>query len=511
MARDRLDREELADPVLRKMVAFSGVGLFETDLDGRIRYANDQLARLLGYADAAALLACGRTASSFYVDPEDQVRVRATVEATGRIDGAVYAVRRADNQQIWVSEHGTALRGPDGEIIGYIGSLSDVTELVETQLRLAQAEADYRRIFERATEGIYRSSLDGKQLRSNPALNHLNGYETEEEHLAGVKDIATEWYVDPHRRDEFKALLAKNGFVENFESEIFAHKSRRRLWISENAYLVRDADGAPLFYEGTVRDITDRKAAELALRKALEEAESASRAKSTFMASVSHELRTPLNAILGFSDLILSHPRADLAVDTVRDYALHINESGRHLLALINDILDLARIEAGARVLEPEALAADAVLADAVGTLRPLLQEKAIDVQIAPEQGLCLHADRRAMHQCMLNVLSNAIKFSARGQTIVIACAGEDGLARTMVTDRGEGMPPELIARLGEPFLIDENQPKSATPGTGLGLAITHSLLDQMGGALAIESTPGQGTTVTLSVPESLKDGWNRR
>lgn len=495
--------EGLVEPDLRKMVDISGVGLFETAPDGHFRYVNDQLARILGYADRAALLASGRTASSFYVDPRDQVRVRAAVDAVGRVEGAVYAVWHADGRQIWVREHGTALRDDRGAITGYVGSISDVNELIETQLRLVQAETDYRRIFERATEGIYRSSLDGRQLRSNPALNRLNGYETEAEHLAGVKDIATEWYVDPGRRAEFQRLLARDGCVEDFESEIFAHKSRRRLWISENAYLVRDADGAPLFYEGTVRDITDRKQAEQSLRSALDEAERANRAKTAFMASVSHELRTPLNAILGFSDLILNHPPRELTMDTVRDYVGDIRDSGRHLLALINDILDLARIEAGARILEPEPLDAAEALDDAIATMRPLCREKAMTVRVAPLADLRLFADRRALYQCLLNVLSNAVKFSRLGQEIAIRGDRGDGLGRIIVADRGEGMPPELIARIGEPFLMDENRGPSSIPGTGLGLAITRSLLEQMGGHLAIASTIGEGTTVTLAVPEA--------
>jgi PAS domain S-box-containing protein len=150
-------------------------------------------------------------------------------------------------------------------VVSEMFACSFARKAVEDALRAA--ERDYRALFENAVEGIYRSSLDGRQLRANPALVKLNGYSSEEEMLPSVNDIATEWYVDPHRREEFKFMLEKQGTVTEFESEIYRHKTRERIWISETARLVRDAQGAPLYYEGTVQDITARKRAENALRE----------------------------------------------------------------------------------------------------------------------------------------------------------------------------------------------------------------------------------------------------
>src|SRR5262249_42219067 len=142
--------------------------------------------------------------------------------------------------------------------------------LQQREESLPAAEQDYRAIFEHATEAIYRSSLDGHPLQVNPALVRLNGYNSAEELFLSVNDIATEWYVDPHRRDEFKRLLELHGRVTNFESEVYRHKTRERIWISENARLVRNKDGSPLYYEGTIQDINERKRAEQALRKSEE-------------------------------------------------------------------------------------------------------------------------------------------------------------------------------------------------------------------------------------------------
>lgn len=145
--------------------------------------------------------------------------------------------------------------------------LSSVIARQHAEEALRAAERDYRAIFENAVEGIYRSSLDGRQLRANPALVKLNGYGSEEEMLPAVNDIASEWYVNPHRREEFKHILEEQGTVTDFESEVYRHKTRERIWISETARLVRDEKGLPLYYEGTVQDITLRKRVEEALRE----------------------------------------------------------------------------------------------------------------------------------------------------------------------------------------------------------------------------------------------------
>ena len=158
---------------------------------------------------------------------------------------------------------------------------AEIAERKRAEDAARAAEREYRALFENAVEGIYRSSLDGHQLRANPALVKLNGYDSEAEMLPAVNNIATEWYVDPHRREEFQRILAEQESVTAFESEVYRHKTRERIWISESARLVRDQHGTPLYYEGTVQDITTRKRAEEALQNAHIELEKRVRERTT--------------------------------------------------------------------------------------------------------------------------------------------------------------------------------------------------------------------------------------
>jgi len=368
---------------------------------------------------------------------------------------------------------------------------------------LAAAERDYRSIFDNAIDGIYRSSPNGRQLRANPALVRLNGYDTEEEMLRSVNDIATEWYVEPGRRAEFMESLERDGRVENFVSEIYRHKTRERIWISENARLVRDPRGKPLFYEGTVRDITRLRQAEAAADAARQQAEAANQAKSAFLARVSHELSTPLNAVLGFSELLGSEWLGPLGNPRYREFANDIHTSGKHLLSLIDDILDLSRIEAGRIELREEDIAV-AELVDAVGrVLRQRAEAGGLDFSTAVPDGLPpVRGDPRALKQVLLNLLSNAIQFTPSGGRVgCSARRSPDGGLCLEVVDSGIGIATSDIAKALEPFGQIDSALARRHRGAGLGLPISRALVELHGGRLDLASEIGKGTTASIRLP----------
>lgn len=504
-AENRLENEAatLSQATLHRMVENAGVGIFQTALDGRFVYANTNLVRLLGYESFAELSAERPYADDFYADPDDQRAVRAVNDAGGRVEGRVHRMRRRDGSVRWVSEHASPILDEAGQVVGYFGTIADVTGLIEAQQKLAEAEASYRRIFERATEGIYRSSLDGRMLRSNPALVRLNGYETEEQHRAAVKDIATEWYVDPTRRDEFKRLLERDGVVENFESEIYRHGTRERIWISENAYLVRDEEGRPLYYEGTVRNITARKKAERLMHEALERAEAANLAKSEFLASISHEFRTPLNAIIGFSNVIRDEIFGQVGNARYKDYADDILNSGHYLLRLISDILDVSAIEAGGVELHEERVRLRSVVDAALHIVSDSAERAGVSIATDIAEGLPdLYGDERRITQILLNLLSNAVKFTGQGGTVgVSAVRTADGGLSVSVMDAGIGMTPEELDKAMTQFGRVRADGAPVQEGTGLGLPLTKGLAELHGAAFHIDSERGRGTTARVVFP----------
>ncbi len=494
------------DSRLRDMVEHAGVGLYAIDLSGRYTFVNRHFAEMLGYGTPEACLQAGLQVQDIFENPGDRETSRELCIREQRITDYLFKAKRKDGSNLWVSENCSVIREQNGAISGFVGSIADVTSFVEATEKLEAAELDFRRFIERAHEGIYRSSLDGRQLMANPALVKLNGYGSEAEQLEGVKDIGVEWYVDPDRRAEFRKHLDDFGFVENFESEIYTHKSRKRIWISENAYIVRDEHGKPLFYEGTVRDITEKKRAERKLRDALQTAEEADRAKARFLAHMSHELRTPLNAILGFSDLIRKLAADGMPPEKIAEYATDIHDSGQHLLELINDVLDLSRIESDAMKVEIEPVDTVRAMETAIEVVRPMATQKGVELVLETAGAAVLLADPRRLHQCLLNLLSNAVKFSHIGGTVTLEAAATAEEVSLAVADEGIGIPKELLPSIGQPFVTLEDPSDTAQKGTGLGLTITHSLTRMMAGRMDLASILDEGTTVTLTFPRYKRD-----
>ena len=246
-------------------------------------------------------------------------------------------------------------------------------------------------------------------------------------------------------------------------------------------------------------DITERKQAQEALVRAKEQAERASKFKDQFLSTMSHELRTPLNAILGFSGL-LTDERYGLLNERQRRYISHIQTGGRHLLSLVNDILDLSKIEAGRLELAFESVRVETAFREVLGTLQPLADKKSQTLSQHTETGLSVRADATRFKQVLMNLAGNAIKFTPEGGSIDLAAHLVDGKVRVEVRDTGPGIPPEEQKRIFEAF-YRLRKSGEATEGTGLGLAITQRLVELHGGELGLESRPGQGSCFHFSLP----------
>jgi two-component system cell cycle sensor histidine kinase PleC len=255
----------------------------------------------------------------------------------------------------------------------------------------------------------------------------------------------------------------------------------------------------------TIADLraSQHRLAELAEKYAVEKtrAEEANQAKSKFLANMSHELRTPLNAIIGFSEIMESGMFGPLGADRYEEYCKDIRNSGEYLLDVINDVLDMAKIEAGRIRLEFEDLALDPLLSEAMRVVSARAQDKQLTLTARLSPDLSLRADRRALKQIVLNLLSNAVKFTPAGGQVTIRARNVGNTVVVGIADTGIGIAPDALQRLGRPFEQVESQLTKSDQGSGLGLAISKSLVELHGGRMSIRSTVGRGTMVLVRMP----------
>jgi signal transduction histidine kinase/ActR/RegA family two-component response regulator len=253
-----------------------------------------------------------------------------------------------------------------------------------------------------------------------------------------------------------------------------------------------------LWVIAAIRDVTDRKAAEEALNRVSEEAARANRAKTEFLSRMSHELRTPLTAVLGFGQLL---EQRRVLPDQQAEAAGHILKAGRHLLKLIDEVLDLASIEEGRLALSSKPVRIGDVMDDALTLIRPGAQQRGIEINVFDGHADChVTADRQRLTQVFLNLLSNAVKYNHERGTVTLSCAECEGHLTVSVRDEGYGIPPELQSRLFSPF--DRlGAEKTEVEGTGLGLALSQRLVQAMSGTLGVESALGEGSTFWVTLP----------
>jgi PAS domain S-box-containing protein len=377
-----------------------------------------------------------------------------------------------------------------------------IDEHYRTAAALGDSERKYRDIYENAVEGIFQTSPDGRMLSANPALARIYGYDTPEEVLEALQDVSQQLYVDPSSRAEFVHLLEQRDVIHSFESEI-VRKDGQRIWIDETARAVRDGTGRLLYYEGKVEDVTERKAAEETMRQAKEQADLANRAKTEFLANMSHELRTPLNAVIGFAEIIMKEMFGPAGRPEYVEYAHDIHDSGRLLLELINDILDMSKIEAGKKELQDSVIDIGRVMLSSVRLVHPRaeLGRVVIDVDLPPDLPT-VRAEELSMKQIITNLLTNAVKFTPEGGKVVLSAKVEtDGWMAMTVIDTGIGIAPEDMDKALAPFGQIESSLSSKTQGTGLGLPLAQALVHLHGGTLDLDSSPGSGTTATIRLP----------
>jgi two-component system, cell cycle sensor histidine kinase DivJ len=444
----------------------------------------------LGLAAAGLLALCG----SLDLLPRPEAGGYAGLPAVGIVSAALYAA-------------GLAL---------------GAEALARTSFWLLYAEEDrYRLLARNMTDVIIRHARDGAVRFVSPAAAPLFGCSTTALHGHGLFDRV-------HVADRPAYLSALGDAAALGESRSVEFRVRREaadadgrsasqfIWIEMRCRPLEQAASAdgPDRREvvAVLRDMSDRRRQTQALEEARAEAERASAAKSRFLATMSHELRTPLNAIIGFSDMLRQEP--SLMIDAARrlEYVGLINDSGRHLLAVINGILDMSKIEIGRFEITPEPFAPSQLVAGCCDLMMLQAREAGVGLRkIAPEDLPELIADKRAVNQILLNLLSNAIRFTDRGGSVTISVRGEATAVTFAVEDNGVGIGDEDLARVGEPYFQARAAYDRRHGGTGLGLSIVKGLVRLHGGEFGIRSRLGEGTRVTVRLPLDCERAQTKR
>jgi len=366
---------------------------------------------------------------------------------------------------------------------------------------LRESEHKYRAIFENAGIGICQIAPTGEWTNANKTMAQIMGYQNPQELLMSQPDLHGKLFIDPHfRRDWFSAL--EENSQKGQEAEL-RKDNGHSVWVNMTGHAVRDTMGDIIHFECTMFDITERRNAELNLLRTKEQADFANRSKSEFLANMSHELRTPLNAIIGFSEIIRDQLFGPVGQAQYIEYAGDIHDSGQLLLSLINDILDMSKIEAGKRALAESVMDVEDIVRSVTRLVAARAKEGKIKLTMAvPHAFPSFRAEERAFKQILTNLLTNAIKFTPEGGAVSLSASlTQAGELMMVVQDSGIGMSPDEIPIALAPFGQIESALSRKNQGTGLGLPLTRALVELHGGRLDLQSQVGHGTTITLTFP----------
>ena len=404
-----------------------------------------------------------------------------------------------------LDRYSSPVHGPDGVFYGRIWFFRDVTEQRRSMYALQESEARKAAILETAIDCIITIDHNGRIIEWNPAAERTFGHSRND--VMGLQ--ISEVIIPPALRESHLNGLARylttgESLVLNQRIEVPAMRADGSQFPIEMAVSRISTHGEAQF-TAYLRDITERKRNEAALTAAKEEAEQANAAKSEFLSRMSHELRTPLNSILGFSQVL----RMDVMEEDHREMVGDIYDAGKHLLRMINEVLDISRIETGGLSISVEPVHLGELAEETMALIAPLAAQRAIslDFDLAKMEAMSVLADRQRLEQCLINLLSNAVKYNSDGGRIAFECmATGTNRVRISIADTGIGIAADMQPRLFTPF--DRlGADRIGIEGTGLGLALTKRMIEAMNGEIGCESLPGKGATFWLELAAAQSQG----
>ncbi len=503
-------------------------GLWDFDLANRKLFWSRSMYEMLGLPPSGEVMAFADAARLMHPDDGSLFALaRAVGRGNSKQIDQIFRMRHAQGHYVWMRARAQVICSNTG-CMHVIGIAMDVTE----QHRLAQryAEADQRLAdaIECTSEAFVLWDKNDRLVMCNAHFQHVYGLpdsilvpgtERAVVQAAAQRPIIQRRVADPdpsgssrttevqladERWLQINERRTRDGGLVSVGTDItLLKRHQERLREQERRLMATIGDLS------SSQKKLERQKAELSVANAnyqaeKERAEAANKAKSEFLANMSHELRTPLNAILGFSEILLAGMFGPIGSPKYSEYARDIHESGKHLLNVINDILDMSKIEAGQMKIRCETIDLDALIEESLRLTAIPAEEKNVHIEQRVTSGLTMTADRRSMKQILLNILSNAVKFTESGGRVALRARKIGNGVAITIADTGIGIPAAALGKIGQPFEQVQSQYAKSNGGSGLGLAISRSLVNMHGGSLRIRSCEGKGTVVSVRIPDVL-------
>ena len=496
----REDAVSESEKRFRRLAQTFPVGIFRTDENGGCTYVNAAWKSLAGLEDGQ----WERDGWIGAVYPEDRDRVIGIwIEAVRTRSKGEEEFRwlRPDGSIVWTHVTFGPEFGENGVLTGYIGVVSNITEEVEARVRLAERERQLALLADIATDAVLRLDLDGICTYASPSSRQVFGLDPTllvgNKFITGLHEADAEEVVA-----QFRKLAS--GEVDNVRIS-FRSKSLvlpdKYAWLEANCGLVREGDSRkPLEIIASLRNVDQTKKLENELREAKERAEAATTAKSDFLANMSHEIRTPMTGVIGFTEVAL----AGELDEELRSNLEMLADSGKAMLALLNDLLDSAKIDAGRMPVEPQPVDVRHKLRGAITMMAPAAARKGVEIVLEVEDAVpqWIESDPARLRQIALNLIGNAVKFTQTGRIAVGVRTTEDSnRLEIAVSDTGIGIPQDKFEQIFEKFIQADSSIGRRYGGTGLGLPICAQLAELLGGSIAVESEVGKGSVFTVTLP----------
>lgn len=492
---------------LSAAVENSHVGVLISDPhqeDAPAIFINPAFTQITGYQSEETIGRNCRFLQGPETDPATVQKIREAITCREPYECTLLNYKR-DGTPFWNELRISPVFDENGELINFIGLQSDVTDRVEAEKALTQSEERYRQVVSSVAEGIFQADENMRWTFLNPAWEMISGYNVD----GSLGRSALDFVQEDERalnRQKFASILNGQQHYCRYETRLI-HRNGENVWVEVLLSAIYDGNGGVAGITGTLMDVTQRRLAQKASEEARleavaarEEAENANHSKSDFLSRTSHELRTPLNAILGFGQLLEMEDLTPIQNEQVK----YVTSAGRHLLRLIDEVLELSRIQSHNIELTLEPVPVGEILTELLGLVRPLADERQVTMNDCSQgNNLFVRADRQRLKQILLNFLSNAIKYNDVGGSVQVGCETVEGDAnrvRIYVSDTGKGIEADSIKRLFSPF--DRlGAEYSDISGTGLGLSVSKNLAEAMNGVVGVESELGHGSKFWIEMP----------